>query len=125
MSAKIYGVNKRAKIMLTKKYVLHMDNSGHFTGFGYGKTGHNDLNPLTMSQISNIPTIIKTATFRDVYVDKKIRGLQRYKIMKRNSGGQIVVIEISVEKNEIVLVTAYNLMKKRRPHNRGSLLSRG
>lgn len=125
MSAKIYGVNKRARIILTKKYALHMDNSGHFTGFGYGKTGHNDPNPLTMPQISNIPSIIKTATLRDVYTDKKVRGLQRYKIMKRDSGGQIVVIEICIEKNEIVLVTAYNLIKKRRPHNRGSLLSRG
>ena len=124
-AAKVYGVNKRAKIILIRKYALHMDNSGHFTGAGYGKTGHNDPNPLTLSQISNIPIIIKTARPQEIYVGKKVRGLQRYKIIRKSPNGQAVVVEINIKKNEVALVTAYNLVKKRRPHNRGRLLSRG
>ena len=35
------------------------------------------------------------------------------------------LFRVSIKKNEIILVTAYNLTKKRRTHNRMRLLSHG
>lgn len=123
--AKYLGVNSRAKILLKKNYALHMDNSGHFTGIGYGARGHNDPSPLSMSQLSKIPYIIKTAQMHEIQPDKKVRGLQRYRITRKMRKKQIIVVEVSIKRNEIDLVTAYNLVKKRHPHNRRRLLSRG
>ena len=124
-TASLFGVSIRAKILLKRSYILHMDNSGHFTGFGFGKRGHNDPNPLTLSQISRIPTIIKTARRDEIRFDKQVRGLKRYKITRRTSKNHVIVVEVSIKKNEITLVTAYNLTKKRRTHNRMRLLSHG
>ena len=59
-AAKSFGVSLRTKIVLKRSYALHMDNSGHFTGLGYGKNGHRDPYPLTIRQVSLIPEIIKT-----------------------------------------------------------------
>ena len=120
-----FGVTPRAKILLKRSYILHMDNSGHFVGTGFGKRGHNDPKPLSLLQISKIPSIIKTARKSEIYFDKKVRGLSRYRIIRQESKNHIIVVEVSVQKNEITLVTAYNLIKKRRTHNRVRLLSHG
>ena len=124
-TASLFGINARAKILLKRSYILHMDNSGHFTGSGFGKRGHNDPNPLTLSQISDIPAIIKTARQDEIKFNKQVRGLKRYKITRRASKNNVIVVEVSIEKNEITLVTAYNLVKRRRTHNRMRLLSHG
>lgn len=124
-TARLYNVNARAKIILKRSYALHMDNSGHFAGQGYGTRGHRDPAPLSLQQITNIPAFIKTARADEIIIGRKVRNLQRYKIIKQISKTQIIVIEVNVNKNGIYLVTAYNVSKKRCTHNRVHLLSRG
>lgn len=107
-AAKSFGVSPRTKIVLKRSYALHMDNSGHFTGLGYGKNGHRDPYPLTIRQVSLIPEIIKTAKQTEIFTDERVRGLQRYRIERKESWGQIIIVEVSINRNEIYLVTAYN-----------------
>lgn len=111
-TAKLYGANGRTKIYLTRNYALHMDNSGHITGTGYGINAHNDKRPLSVSQMVNIPNIIKTAKPSEVRSAGVVRGANRYSVTRKTSSNQIVVIEVSSIKGRIDIVTAYNLTDK-------------
>lgn len=122
-TASALGVSSKAKIILKRGYALHMDNSGHFTGSGFGKNGHYDPNPLTIRQVSMIPKLIKTAKQPEIFVDKKVRGLQRYKILRKPVRDPLIVVEVSTSRNEIYLVTAYN-KKTIHPQSGASIKSR-
>ncbi|MBR2830852.1 hypothetical protein IKE83_00640 [Candidatus Saccharibacteria bacterium] len=105
---KKFKLTERTKICLTKDYVAHMRNSGHFTGVGYGRNGHNDPHPLSLRQISEIPEIIRSISNETIIGWSKIRGRQRIIIVSKNDSDYIVVTEISKDGDHITLVTAYN-----------------
>ena len=89
-----------------------MDNSGHLTGKGYGKKGHDDKHPLDAKQIDSLASIIKSAKKGDILQGPKIRGLQRFTIVRESQGKRLVVVEIVRGSNSVVLVSAYNLSKR-------------
>lgn len=111
-TAKILGVKPKTEIHIHRNYILHMDNSGHFTGKKYGKYGHDDKHPLRAQDIDTIPNIIKSAKRSDILIGQKVRGLQRYTIARNIFGERLTVIEIAKTESQIILVSAYNLTKR-------------
>lgn len=120
-AAKIIDVRAKSEIIIRKEYLYHMDNSGHFTGYGFGPHGHNDKKPLSMADISAIAATIKTASDSTIIERKVVRGRKR--IILRQGDGPVVVVEASKNRRSVDLVTAFNanigyprhLRKKRNP----------
>ena len=112
-AAKALKVKPNTKIVLLKSYLLHMDNSGHFTGKGYGKNGHNDTRPLRIHEISSILRLIQTASREDVINLTPVRGNKRYAIVRQSSRYHYIGVEFEKTNNRINLVTAYNLSRKK------------
>lgn len=111
--AKALKVKPNTKIVLLKSYLLHMDNSGHFTGKGYGKNGHDDTRPLRIHEISSILRLIQTASREDVINLTPVRGNKRYAIVRQSSRYHYIGVEFEKTNNRINLVTAYNLSRKK------------
>lgn len=112
-AAKALKVKPNTKIALLKSYLLHMDNSGHFTGKGYGKNGHDDTRPLRIYEISSILRLIQTASREDVINLTPVRGNKRYAIVRQSSRYHYIGVEFEKTNNRINLVTAYNLSRKK------------
>nr|DAS45059.1 MAG TPA: minor capsid protein [Caudoviricetes sp.] len=112
-AAKALKVKPNTKIVLLKSYLLHMDNSGHFTGKGYGKNGHDDTRPLRIHEISSILRLIQTASREDVINLTPVRGNKRYAIVRQFSRYHYIGVEFEKTNNRINLVTAYNLSRKK------------
>lgn len=112
-AAKALKVKPNTKIVLLKSYLLHMDNSGHFTGKGYGKNGHDDTRPLRIHEISSILRLIQTASREDVINLTPVRGNKRYAIVRQSSRYHYISVEFEKTNNRINLVTAYNLSRKK------------
>lgn len=112
-AAKALKVKPNTKIVLLKSYLLHMDNSGHFTGEGYGKNGHDDTRPLRIHEISSILKLIQTASREDVINLTPVRGNKRYAIVRQSSRYHYIGVEFEKTNNRINLVTAYNLSRKK------------
>lgn len=112
-AAKALKVKPNTKIVLLKSYLLHMDNSGHFTGKGYGKNGHDDTRPLRIHEISSILRLIQTASREDVIDLTPVRGNKRYAIVRQSSRYHYIGVEFEKTNNRINLVTAYNLSRKK------------
>lgn len=112
-AAKALKVKPNTKIALLKSYLLHMDNSGHFTGKGYGKNGHDDTRPLRIHEISSILRLIQTASREDVINLTPVRGNKRYAIVRQSSRYHYIGVEFEKTNNRINLVTAYNLSRKK------------
>lgn len=112
-AAKALKVKPNTKIVLLKSYLLHMDNSGHFTGKGYGKNGHDDTRPLRIHEISSILRLIQTASREDVINLTPVRGNKRYAIVRQSSRYHYIGVEFEKTNNRINLVTAYNLSRKK------------
>nr|DAX99343.1 MAG TPA: minor capsid protein [Caudoviricetes sp.] len=112
-AAKALKVKPNTKIALLKSYLLHMDNSGHFTGKGYGKNGHDDMRPLRIYEISSILRLIQTASREDVIDLTPVRGNKRYAIVRQSSRYHYIGVEFEKTNNRINLVTAYNLSRKK------------
>ncbi len=104
--AEALGVNRKASITLSRGYALHMDNSGHFSGTGFGKSGYDDGSPLTIAEINNIPTIVQNAKADEIIPAGKKRGLQRYIVLGDARDRQIVIVERK-SKDHIGIVTSY------------------
>ena len=112
-SAALFNVSKRTKIFFIKKYALHMDNSGHFTGKGYGANGHNDKRPLSMEELSTAISIIKTAKKDEVIKGDIVRKAQRYFIVRKTTGLQLINVEVAINNNgRMNIVSIYNTTKK-------------
>lgn len=109
-TARTIGVKSKSKIIIKREYLLHMDNSGHFTGYGYGKNGHSDKKPLSVFDISIIPKIIKAAKENDIEKCKKRRNMERTMIIKNDL---VVIVEYKDKGDEVFLVTAYNKQNSR------------
>lgn len=108
-SAALFNVNKRTKIFFIKKYALHMDNSGHFTGKGYGAHGHNDKRPLSMEELSTAISIIKTAKKDEVIKGDIVRKAQRYFIVRKTTSLQLINVEVPIINNRRMnIVSIYN-----------------
>lgn len=106
-------ITSKKTIRYTKKYLLHTDNSGHFDGLGHGKNGHSDLHPLTIQEISKLPTMLKTAKKTDVYYDGEIRGRQRFTVLKNLNNTTILeIVEITSNGKFIDIITAYRIGKR-------------
>ena len=112
-AAKALKVKPNTKIVLLKSYLVHMDNSGHFTGKGYGKNGHDDTRPLRIHEISSILRLIQTASREDVINLTPVRGNKRYAIVRQSSRYHYIGVEFEKTNNRINLVTAYNLSRKK------------
>ena len=112
-AAKALKVKPNTKIVLLKSYLLHMDNSGHFTGKGYGKNGHDDTRPLRIHEISSILRLIQTASREDIINLTPVRGNKRYAIVRQSSRYHYIGVEFEKTNNRINLVTAYNLSRKK------------
>lgn len=112
-AAKALKVKPNTKIALLKSYLLHMDNSGHSTGKGYGKNGHDDTRPLRIHEISSILRLIQTASREDVINLTPVRGNKRYAIVRQSSRYHYIGVEFEKTNNRINLVTAYNLSRKK------------
>nr|DAP39018.1 MAG TPA: minor capsid protein [Caudoviricetes sp.] len=112
-AAKALKIKPNTKIVLLKSYLLHMDNSGHFTGKGYGKNGHDDTRPLRIHEISSILRLIQTASREDVINLTPVRGNKRYAIVRQSSRYHYIGVEFEKTNNRINLVTAYNLSRKK------------
>ncbi len=97
-------------LKLSKNYVLHMDNSGHLTGQGYGKKGHKDTRPLTILQISRIPAIINQVSRNQIVFAGVKHGLPRIVFLSKTDS-QMVLTEISNNKKFLTIATSYNLSK--------------
>lgn len=109
-TAKSLRIKTKSRILINKNYLLHMDNSGHFTGDGFGRNGHSDKKPLSIMQIGSIARIIKTAKdFEIMHLDDK-RNMKRVSITR---GELVVIIEYRLNNNEVYLVTAYNKQNSR------------
>lgn len=100
------------RIRLSRKYLLHMDNSGHFTGFGYGKYGHDDKNPLSIADIKNITRIINSANKGNTLFKEIKRGVPRLSIIGKTDNNQMVLVEIDRNGNFVDVVTSYKLTKR-------------
>lgn len=100
------GINRKATITLTRSNALHMDNAGHFSGTGFAKTGHDDSNPLTITEINNISKIVQNAKMDDIVPVGEKRGLQRYIVLGDARDRQIVIVERK-SKDHIGIVTSY------------------
>ena len=112
-SAILFNVSKKTKIFFIKKYALHMDNSGHFTGKGYGPNGHNDKRPLSMEELSTAISIIKTAKKDEVIKGDIVRKAQRYFIVRKTTGLQLINVEVAINNNgRMNIVSIYNTTKK-------------
>ena len=109
--AKKLGVRPNTSIYIKRNYALHMDNSGHFSGSGFGRNGHSDRRPLTAQQVSQIPTIIKTARSNEVSISENLKRGVRYTIVKNNGRSQLVVVEVIKNKKRIDIVTSYIISK--------------
>lgn len=108
-SAALFNVSKRTKIFFIKKYALHMDNSGHFTGKGYGANGHNDKRPLSMEELSTAISIIKTAKKDEVIKGDIVRKAQRYFIVRKTTSLQLINVEVPINNNRRMnIVSIYN-----------------
>lgn len=112
-SAILFNVSKKTKIFFIKKYALHMDNSGHFTGKGYGPNGHNDKRPLSMEELSTAISIIKTAKKDEVIKGDIVRKAQRYFIVRKTTSLQLINVEVAINNNgRMNIVSIYNTTKK-------------
>lgn len=112
-SAILFNVSKKTKIFFIKKYALHMDNSGHFTGKGYGPNGHNDKRPLSMEELSTAISIIKTAKKDEVIKGDIVRKAQRYFIVRKTTSLQLINVEVTINNNgRMNIVSIYNTTKK-------------
>lgn len=100
------------RIRLSRSYLLHMDNSGHFTGFGYGKYGHDDKNPLSVIEIKNIARIINGANKNNTLFKEVKRGVPRLSIVGKTDDNQMVLVEIDKNGNFADVVTSYKLTKR-------------
>ena len=109
-TAKTFGLSPNSPLLISRKYALHMDNSGHFAGTGFGKSGHDNKYPLSNSRISKIPIIVKEAT-KDNFINDvgTNRGLQRYEIISKDK--QLVLVEISKNGTYVDVVSSYTLSK--------------
>lgn len=112
-SAALFNVGKKTKIFFIKKYALHMDNSGHFTGKGYGPHGHNDKRPLSMEELSTAISIIKTAKKDEVIKGDIVRKAQRYFIVRKTTSLQLINVEVAINNNDRMnIVSIYNTTNK-------------
>nr|DAQ77470.1 MAG TPA: minor capsid protein [Caudoviricetes sp.] len=112
-SAILFNVSEKTKIFFIKKYALHMDNSGHFTGKGYGPHGHNDKRPLSMEELSTAISIIKTAKKDEVIKGDIVRKAQRYFIVRKTTSLQLINVEVAINNNgRMNIVSIYNTTKK-------------
>lgn len=109
-TARIIGVRPKSKIIIKREYLLHMDNSGHFTGCGFGKNGHSDKKPLSVFDINIIPKVIKAAKENEIEKCKKRRNMERVMIIKN---GLVVIVEYKDKGSEVLIVTAYNKQNSR------------
>lgn len=108
-SAALFNASKKTKIFFIKKYALHMDNSGHFTGKGYGAHGHNDKRPLSMEELSTAISIIKTAKKDEVIKGEIVRKAQRYFIVRKTTSLQLINVEVPINNNRRMnIVSIYN-----------------
>ena len=110
-SAKLYKGNQRLKIFFKRSYALHLDNSGHLSGKGYGLKGHDDKRPLSMKDLSSAVSMVKTAQIGEVIQGTPIRGAERYFIIRKTTNLQLVTIEVTLNKNRIDIVSIYNTTK--------------
>lgn len=110
-SAKLYKGNQRLKIFFKRSYALHLDNSGHLSGKGYGPKGHDDKRPLSMKDLSSAVSMVKTAQIGEVIQGTPIRGAERYFIIRKTTNLQLVTIEVALNKNRIDIVSIYNTTK--------------
>ena len=86
-----------------------MDNSGHFTGKGYGAHGHNDKRPLSMEELSTAISIIKTAKKDEVIKGEIVRKAQRYFIVRKTTSLQLINVEVPINNNRRMnIVSIYN-----------------
>lgn len=133
-SMKQIGGKKTTKIFLTKKYALHMYNSGHLTGFGSGGDGHDDRLPLRVTDVLEIMNFVKEFKISELEFSGFMRKRKRYRVTKIFNGRILCVIfEIPESGERIDIVTAFTLenskylsllkQKKRDLHNRRPLLS--
>ena len=112
-TAALFNVSKKTKIFFIKKYALHMDNSGHFTGKGYGPHGHSDKKPLSMKELSTAISIIKTAKKDEVIKGDVVRKAQRYFIVRKTTSLQLINVEVAINNNgRMNIVSIYNTTNK-------------
>ncbi len=88
-----------------------MDNSGHLSGVGFIKNGHDDINPLNIAEITRIPEIVKNAKSGDVIPHQTSHAKQRFTILGDARSRQIVIVDI-VNNGSINIVTSYKVSER-------------
>lgn len=85
-----------------------MDNSGHFSGSGFTKNGHDDPSPLTIRQITDIPEIVNHATSDNTVPHNTSHASKRFTILGGARDRQVVIVDV-VDRNSISVVTSYKV----------------
>lgn len=110
-AAKALNIKPGTQLLISRNYALHMDNSGHFSGTGYGRNGHDSDYPLSNHQISSIPTIVKSTRAQFVnFRGYSEKNLKRYEII--DGSKQLVVVEISASGQYVDIVDSYTLSNR-------------
>lgn len=110
-SADTIGLKRKATIALTRSHAIHMDNSGHLSGLGFGKNGHDDPSPLTIAEIDNISNIVNNAASDNIVRIESQRSKERFIILGDARNRQIVIAEKS-NKEQLNVVTSYKTSEK-------------
>ncbi len=109
----VFCANKKTRIVLSKEYFCHMDNSGHLIGKGFGRKGHHDDTPLTIEELISLPTVVKGAKWYEVEEINSSEIGQRYKICHLDEKYVLaIIVEVVNSKERINIVTAYKLSKR-------------
>lgn len=88
-----------------------MDNSGHLSGVGFIKNGHDDINPLNIAEIMNIPEIVKNAKSDNVIPHQTSHASRRFTILGDVRSRQVVIVDV-IDNNSINIVTSYKVSER-------------
>lgn len=112
-AAKNLNVPRKTKITINRNDLLHMDNSGHFSGKGFGKKGHDDARPLSNADISNLKKIIASAQKHEISPTQSRSGMHLLRIVRKINKNHLVLVRVQKQKHEISLFDAYNITNKK------------
>lgn len=111
-AADILGVKRKTEVKINRSSALHMDNSGHFSGTGFTTNGHNDANPLSTKEITNISEVVKNANKNNTVLGRTKYGNQRFQILGDSNNRQVVIVE-RTKQGGLNIVTSYKVSKSR------------
>ena len=105
-------VEAGTKVIIDQAHVIHLDNSGHLTGVP-AKRHKKDPHPLSANDFKNIPRIIHSPDLLSFAGHGRYGG--KIKLEKSILHTQRLVIELVKKDNRFLVVSFYNLDKKKLP----------